>query len=283
MPAPLAHAASDCERRPCGLANATEGPHCARRSPGRPRPILRSWPKTSGGSTLNWSTNRIAKRRCRSDLAVLDATPKLQTPRPSAMRPSNEAALKSELNGANDTLIALQNRYTNLHPDVVAAQQRVRELQAELEQANNKNALIAKQDAAVQTSVNEAHARLAREAALQQQIAALDAQMARDTVELDALAKSKNWIPVVHYSAPTPAAAHAARAQRPHPLRAVAAPTPTAPPEALLSMPRDAPDGNHAGRNHVPSRDRCWGRSAFSLASFSPPRWWRSPSTAAAR
>jgi len=142
------------------------------------------------------------RSKLQNDLGVLGAMPKVQAPRPSTLRPSNEAALKAELNGANNTLIELQNRYTNLHPDVVAAQQRVRDLQAQLEQAINKNTLIAKQDAAAQVSFNEAHARLAREASLQEQITQLDAQMASDTAELDALTQSKHWIPVVHYSAP---------------------------------------------------------------------------------
>jgi hypothetical protein len=181
------------------------------------------------------------RSKLQNDLAVLDAMPKLQAPRPSAMRPSNEAALKSELNGANNTLIELQNRYTNLHPDVVAAQQRVRDLQAALEQAINKNALIAKQDAAAQASFNEAHTRLTREATLQQQIAALNAQMARDTAELDALNQSKKWIPVVHYSTPDqPAPMQTAATQPtpvPTPTPAVAPPHPAATPQAPIRLP----------------------------------------------
>ncbi|HEX4651524.1 MAG TPA: hypothetical protein VH250_08465 [Granulicella sp.] len=179
------------------------------------------------GDQLVDEENRRAKLQ--NDLGVLGAMPKVQVPRPSPMRPSNEAALKSELNGANNTLIELQNRYTNLHPDVVAAQQRVRDLQAALEQAINKNTLIAKQDAAVQVGFNEAHARLAREVSLQQQISQLDAQMAGDRAELDALTQSKHWIPVVRYSAPN----QPAPAQPPpppvHAMTRPAMPAPAAP------------------------------------------------------
>jgi hypothetical protein len=172
------------------------------------------------------------RSKLQNDLGVLGAMPKIQAPRPSAMRPSNEAALKSELNGANNTLIELQNRYTNLHPDVVAAQQRVRDLQTLLEQAINKNTLIAKQDAAAQASFNEAHARLAREASLQGQITQLDAQMASDTAELDALTQSKHWIPVVHYSAP----------DQPAPVQPAAPPVqPAPPPVRTVVRPRVSP------------------------------------------
>jgi len=176
------------------------------------------------------------RSKLQNDLGVLSAMPRVQVPRASTMRPSNEAALKSVLNGANNTLIELQNRYTNLHPDVVAAQQRVRDLQAELEQAINKNALIAKQDAAIQASFNEAHARIAREASLQQQISQLDAQMASDTAELDALTQAKHWIPVVRYSAPDQPAPAKAAAQPP--VNTVV-PPPVASPAAPLTPPHE--------------------------------------------
>jgi hypothetical protein len=177
------------------------------------------------------------RSKLQNDLGVLGAMPKIQAPRPSTTRSSNEAALKSELNGANNTLIELQNRYTNLHPDVVAAQQRVRDLQAQLEQAINKNELIAKQDAAAQASFNEAHARLAREASLQEQITQLNAQMASDTAELNALTQSKHWIPVVHYSAPDqPAPVQPAT---PPPVHTVVRPR-VIPPEAPFQLPHVA-------------------------------------------
>jgi uncharacterized protein involved in exopolysaccharide biosynthesis len=115
---------------------------------------------------------------------------------------------------------------------VVAAQQRVRDLQTLLEQAINKNTLIAKQDAAAQASFNEAHARLAREASLQGQITQLDAQMASDTAELDALTQSKHWIPVVHYSAP----------DQPAPVQPAAPPVqPAPPPVRTVVRPRVSP------------------------------------------
>jgi len=181
------------------------------------------------------------RSKLQRDLGVLAAMPPVPLQRFSAVRASNEAALKSELNGANNTLIELQNRYTNLHPDVVAAQQRVRDLQAELEQAINKNTVIAKQNAAAQTSFNEAHARLAREAALQQQITELSAQMASDSAELEALGKSKKWIPVVRYvasgapAAPAPATATAATPSAP---LAVPSPEPQPLPQPALQLPQ---------------------------------------------
>jgi hypothetical protein len=218
-----------------------------RKTPLPPRKTV-TWKAAPESSELAENKRRLGdqlvdeenrKSELQSDLAVLDAMPKVPTPRFSAMRPSNEAALKSQLNGANNTLIELQNRYTNLHPDVVAAQQRVRDLQAQLEQAINKNTLIAKQDAAAQAGFNEAHARLAREAALQQQIAALDAQMARDTAELGTLAQSRKWIPVVHYFAP----------DQPAPQQAAAAPAPApiVPPPAAVTTPKNAVHIPHSG------------------------------------
>jgi hypothetical protein len=149
------------------------------------------------------------RSKAQNDLGVLGSMPPVPIPRAPAMRPSNEAALKGQLNAANQTLIELQRRYTSEHPNVIAAQQRVRDLQAGLEQAINKNTLIAKQEAAAQAGFNAAHARIAREAALQAQIVDLDAQMARDSAELDALGKARARIPVVHYVPdPEPAPSH---------------------------------------------------------------------------
>jgi hypothetical protein len=176
------------------------------------------------------------KSRLQDDLAALNAMPKIQVPHP-ASSPSNEAALKSQLNTANNSLINLENRYTNLHPDVIAAKRRVADLQSALEEAIVKNAAIAKQDAANQSKVAEAQARLTRESTLQRQIAQLDAQIARDTAELDKLGQGKKtWIQVIHYSpAEPPVASQPAGSPRPVPA-AAATPAP-----APVSSPAPAP------------------------------------------
>jgi hypothetical protein len=142
------------------------------------------------------------RSRLQNDLAALNAMPRVQVPPPLNVHSSNEALLKSQLNAANNALITLQNRYTEQHPDVIAANQRVRDLQIALEEAIAKNAIIAKQNAAIAAKTAEAHARLARQSDLQTQIAELNARIAGDSAALDALSKEKTWIPVVHDSAP---------------------------------------------------------------------------------
>jgi hypothetical protein len=167
------------------------------------------------------------RSRLQNDLTALNAMPKVQVPPPLNVRSSNEALLKSQLNAANNTLIALQNRYTDQHPDVIAAHQRVRDLQIALEEAIAKNAIIAKQNAMIAAKTAEAHERLARQSDLQTQIVELNARIAGDSAALNALSKEKTWIPVVHYSTPDqPAPVQSAPAPPPVP---VAPPSPVIP------------------------------------------------------
>lgn len=159
------------------------------------------------------------RSKLQADLAALNAMPKVQVPLPLNVRSSNETLLKSQLNAANNALITLQNRYTDQHPDVIAAKQRVRDLQIGLEEAIAKDAVIAKQNAVIAAKTAEADARLARQSDLQTQIVELNARIAGDSAALDALSKEKTWLPVVHYSTPDqPAPVQPAPAPPPVPM-----------------------------------------------------------------